>query len=187
VQKSLARADEILIDQVCQPPVDWIGHRMSIDCFRLASFCTDLSAIAWILSQAGPAATAARTGHPGFVALQFTLLVLGLAAIVPLRALFRSAGGGGRAHRGGQANPLRGAMYTHRIACLLWLTALLVKTATASVGLESLALLAVGAFATMAVYVAACSTPPPKQRDYEGANWVWWYSALRRGSGVAVL
>jgi len=148
-----ARMDGALIDKVCQPLIDWIDLHLAIDCFQVARICIDLSALAWIMSQASGSAGATPLG------IQFGMIVLGLGAIKMLRTTFQGAGGGRR------PNPLRAAMYTHRLACLFWLTGLLVKTTTMPAGLETLALFAVGGFATVALYVGACSKPPPRQRE----------------------
>jgi len=85
-----------------------------------------------------------------------------------VRTPFERAGGG---RKGAQANPLRASMYTHRLGCLLWLTGLSIKTVATPVGFGSLALFAVGAFATLAVYVGACSNRPPKWREQRKDSW----------------
>jgi hypothetical protein len=161
MQVSLARADDALIDCVCQPLVEWIERRTALDCFGVARLCTDLSALAWILSQLGSVSAAAGTGTLGLKVFQFALIVLGLGAILVLRTTFERVGGAAS----GRPNPLRAAMYVHRLACLLWLTGLSVKTVMSLSGFGSLALLAVGGFATMAAYVGACSNHPPKRRQ----------------------
>jgi len=164
----VARADDGLIDRVCQPLVDRIGQHADIDCFKVARVCTDLSALAWILSQASVTAAAVGNGVVGFEAFQCALILLGLGSITVLRTLFERAGGG---RKGSQANPLRASMYTHRLACMLWLIGLLIKTAMTPVGFGSLALFAVGAFATLAVYVGACSNRPPQRREQRENSW----------------
>jgi hypothetical protein len=181
MQINLERVDSTLIDRVCQPVVDWIDHHMEVDCFRVARLCFDLSALAWILSQAGGAALAVRTGVPGLQVFQFVLIVLGLGAIIMLRAVFERPGGAGGGGKGGRPNPLRAAMYTHRLACLLWLAALLVRTAAGAAEFGSLALLAVGGFATAAVYLGACSNRPPKWRERRADNGNRCLAPVRRG------
>ena len=169
MQDSLARLDDALIDRVFQRAVDRITRHVATDCFRLACVGTDLSALAWILSRAGDIAEAARSGAPLDVGFQSALLILGLGAMTVLRTPFQRAGGaaGGR----GRLNPLRAGMQIHRLICLFWLVGLAVKAAWAPAGLEPMALLAMGLSATVAVYVGACSNPPPRRREQRVGNW----------------
>jgi hypothetical protein len=162
MQDGLVRLDGALIDGVCQPLVDRLYNHLASDCFRLARICTDLSALAWILSQAPGASEAAKTGNLDLGMFQFALIVLGLGAIMVLRALFERAGNG---RNGGLPNPFRAGMFTHRLVCLVWLAGLLVKTGMTPIGFGSLTLLAVGGFATAALYLGSCSNRPPKTRD----------------------
>jgi len=166
MEKSLARVDGVLIDKVCQPLVDWLSQHLSIDCFRVARVCTDLSALAWILSQVPGLSAMAKNGALGPELFQFGLIVFGLGAIMVLRVLFERAGGTGSGRTGGVGNPFRTGMFTHRLTCLVWLTGLLVKTAILPIGFGPLALLAVAGFATVAVYVGSCSNRPPKQQRF---------------------
>ncbi len=181
MRESLARADDALIDCACQPLVEWIDQHMAIDCFGVARLCIDLSALAWILSQVGGMVTAAGAGTPALEVSQFAVMVLGQGAIMVLRTIFERAGRAGSGRRDGRMNPLRAAMYTHRLACLFWLTGLLVKTATGPAGFGALALLAVGGFATAAVYVGACSNRPQKLRKRGTDSWRRRAAALQSG------
>ncbi len=160
MRAALARLDDTLIDRVFQPWVDWMSGHLSLDCFRAARVCTDLAALAWILSQAGDVVAALGSAESGPAAPRCALLVLGLAAITVLRTLFQKIGGGGSAAR---ANPLRAGMQPHRFLCQFWLVALLAKTAAAPAGLAAMGLLAVGVCATLAAYFGACSNPPPQR------------------------
>ena len=164
----VARADDVLIDKVCQPLVDWIDQAAELDCFKVARVCTDLSALAWILSQASVTAAAVGTGNLGFEFFQCALILLGLGSIIVLRTIFERVGG---SRGGSQANPLRASMFTHRVMCLLWLIGMLIKTAMTPVGFEPLALFAVGAFATLGVYAGACSNRPPKRHEQRESLW----------------
>jgi hypothetical protein len=164
---NFARVDAALIDRVCQPMIDWIDQKVAVDCFWVARTCIDVSALAWIVSQASGAASLARFAIQGPEVIQFALIVLGLGAVMVLRRTFERPAGG---HR---PNPLRAAMVAHRLSSLVWLAGLLAKTATMSFGLASLALLAVGSFATVALYVGACSAPPPKRREFRIGEEQW--------------
>ncbi len=174
--QSFARLDDGLIDRVFQPVMDWIAGRLALGWSRVACFGTDLSALAWVLSQADgvvaafglPGAGAGRAqGVPTF---NIVLIVVGLASIMVLRTLFQRAGGG-RAGQGG--NPLRAGMQVHRAMGLFWLAGLSIKTATGPAGFGAWALLAVGVFGTMALYVAACVNPPPRRVDARAADRAW--------------
>lgn len=166
------RVDDALIDRVFQPLVDWIAASMSLDCFAQARVCTSVSAIAWILSQAKDLAVAAQSGPVGRQVLQGVLLLLGLGAIMVLHTLFQRAGG-----RGGQGrlNPLRVAMYAHRMTILLGLGVSVLKIA---LGVGSFVLLAMALFATAAVYAGACSNSPPRQQARQDASGGWRAGAL---------
>ncbi len=170
MQKNLARLDDTLIDKVCQPLADWIFESMTFDCFQISRFCIDLSALAWIVSQADGAVVAAKTGTSGLMAFQFTLIVLGLGAIMVLRSVFERGGTAGSG-RGARANPLRAPMYIHRLVCLLGLNNVLVQMVAAPVDLGSMALLLVGGFTVTAVYMGACSNRPPERRTYGSGDW----------------
>jgi hypothetical protein len=175
IQQHLEQLDGELIDRGFQPFVDWIGQSLAFDCFRLARVCTDLSAFAWILSQAPDTAVAFGTAPRGYEVFQISLIMVGLGSIAVLRSVFERYGS---RRSGARINPLRASMYIHRVSCLLWLTALTVKTTMGPIGFGSLALLAVGGFATIAVYVAACSNRPPRWREHK-ANFRNWRVAAR--------
>lgn len=166
MRDTFERLDDKLIDGVFQPLADRIADHLPFDCFQQARACTSLSAIAWILSQGSIMAAATRSGSVPQQAFHAALLLLGLAAIMVLHTLFQHAGGAGRAQ--GRANPLRVTMYFHRLVILSGLTVSIVK---ATLGVGSLALLAVAFFATAAVYVGACSNPPPSRRQPLADSW----------------
>ena len=167
MRDKIERVDGILIDRMCQPVIDWVNGHLTVNCFKAARVLVDLSAFAWILSQASGLAAAAGAKTLENTLVQFALVVVGLSAIIVLRGVFDRAG---TMASGGQGNPLRAAMYSHRLTCLLWLVALLIKTSATPLGLESLALLGVGGFATAAVYMGACSNRPPARREYRENN-----------------
>jgi hypothetical protein len=55
-------------------------------------------------------------------------------------------------------------MHWHRVVCFFWLLVLLLQTSETTPRLEGAALLAVGLFATLSVYFAACFARPRKPR-----------------------
>jgi hypothetical protein len=156
------RVDNALIDHVFEPLANWIGQRSTFGAFRLARLCIDAAALSWIVCQLAPAAGAVGSGNLPIRVARFGLVVLGFMALSILRRVFERIEGAG-----GRANPLREGMHVHRVACLFWILGLLVKTAGDPPSTNSLALIAVGAFVTAAVYIGACSNPPPKRRNAE--------------------
>jgi hypothetical protein len=160
----VSRVDDVLIDRLFQPLVDWMNCEMAIGAGRAARILLDLAALAWICAEAGSTsgAMAMRDVQAGFVVA--LILVAGLSALTILKGVFRHKDGGGKSRGAAQANPLRAGMQVHRVVCLVWVVALLVKTALVPADFAALALLAVGLFATAAVYIGACSNRPPKKR-----------------------
>ncbi len=159
------RLDDALIDRVFQPLADWLDHHIAFGIFRAARGAIDLASLMWICAEARDASAAAR--YPGLMLFHFAVIVAGLWSLSTLRGLFPRTKGA----REGGANPLRAAMQLHRAACLFWMIGLAIKTASAPNGFEALALFAVGVFATSAVYLGACSTPPPKPRESRTFAW----------------
>lgn len=166
-----ASLDDTLIDRCFQPVVDWIAQHLLSDCFQQARVCTNISAVLWIWSQIDDVTSAARLGSTGLQVFQTSLLLVGLGGILVLHTLFQRVGGvGGQ----GRANPLRAGMYMHRLTLLL---ALGVNTAKSMAGSGSVALLTLGIFTTTAVYIGACSNPPPAKHKRSEAGWVGRLSA----------
>ena len=153
----MQRLDDTLIDGIFQPWVDWTAAYLPADCFAQARVCTSLSAVAWILSQAGSVTATAQSGLVGLQVVQATVLLLGLAAIMVLHTLFQRADSGAGPDR---ANPLRITMYGHRMIILSGFVVGVVKLA---MGSGSLAVLAVAFFAMAATFIGACSNPTPKR------------------------
>jgi hypothetical protein len=160
------RVDDALIGRGFQPLVDWIAQYLLLDCFQQARICTNISAVAWVLSQAGDLTAAARSGLVVLQVLQTALLLVGLGSIMVLLTLFQRVGGAGQGQ--GRANPLRAGMYMHRFSLLL---GLVINIGRSAAGIGSGALLVL-VFATAAVYVGSCSNPPPKQREHLGSRWL---------------
>ena len=174
MRKLMAAADDVVIDKICQPAVDWMSRFGEADCFRIARVCVDLAAFAWILSQANSTIAAVNSGITGLAAFQFTLIILGLAAIMTLRSVFDRSAGAGDNGKGRWANPLRPRMFFHRLICL---SSLLMQALLGADGFDAIALLLVQALATMAVYAGACSNGMPKTRE-NGFN-PWGLVALK--------
>ncbi len=163
----LAHVDYLLIDRLCQPVADWIFQVFTSDCFRTARLCMDLSALMWILSQAHSAVMAARRGVPGLMAFQVALIVIGLGSIMTLRWVFERGGG----NHGGRVNPLRAPMFPQRFACLLWVALQVFQASRVPFDLVALARVLVAGFATVGVYIGACSNRPPVRWDYRSGIW----------------
>ena len=162
MREMFERMDDGLIDRVFQPVIDWLGDTLEIDGMRAARICTDISAFAWVLSQAGELGRSAASGRGAELAASMVLLMIGLSAIMVLRTVFQgSSGKGGRANA---ANPLRAAMHTHRLTSLFWVLALVIKTAADPAGVATIALFGVGVFGAAALYAAACSPPTARRR-----------------------
>jgi hypothetical protein len=176
VKETFHQLDDGLIDRVFQPGADWIAEHLPFDCYAIARLCTDLSAFAWVLSQATGLIAAIQSGHPAPAAFRACLLLLGLGSIMVLRTLFQRSGRVGGGHC---ANPLRGGMHVHRFLCLLWLTGLFFKVATSAAELENWAALAVGVCGTAAVYFASCSDRPPMRRTLRAAREGWKLAGTR--------
>jgi hypothetical protein len=164
--RSLDHLDKALIDRLFQPLVDWIVENFSLDCFGLAKICTRLSAIAWILSRANEVTLVFRGAPAGLQVFEATVLLIGLGAIMVLHTLFQRVGEAGQGH--GQANPLRMAMFGHRVTILAGLAASLLKMI---MGTGSGALLAMSLLVTAAVYAGACSNRPPRRHVEFAGQW----------------
>ena len=178
MQESIARVDDALIDRVCQPIVDWFAATMSMDCFRLARSCNDVAALAWILSQAGLVSDAFATGNVALAGAQGALIIIGLAALTTLRRVFDGKQGS-RSSSGAQANPLRPAMFQHRLGCLLWLGVQVLSTVSKPPGFAEILVLVMGLMTTASVYVGACSSPPPERQGRTSRDWLWRPVAIR--------
>lgn len=165
MREMFERVDDGLIDRVFQPAIDWLGDTLDIDGLRAARICTDISAFAWVVSQAGELGRAAAGGRGAELAASLVLMMLGLSAIMVLRTVFQ--GSSGKSSRTTAGNPLRAAMHTHRLTSLFWVFGLVVKTASDPAGLAMIALFGVGVFGAAALYAAACSPPTARRRSVE--------------------
>lgn len=178
MQERIAGLDDALIDRVCQPIVDRLATEMPVDCFRLARLCNDAAALAWILSQAGCVASAFATDNLALAGAQGALILIGLAALTTLRRVFDGKLGP-RSSTTARANPLRAAMFTHRLGCLLWLGTQVISTLVRPGGYSDILIVAVGFMTTASVYVGACSSPPPEKRRRTERDWIWRPAAIR--------
>lgn len=163
MQERIAQLDDALIDRVCQPIVNRLATGMPVDCYRLARLCNDAAALAWILSQAKGVANALATGNTALAGAQGALIIIGLAALTTLRRVFEGKQGG-RSSTAVRANPLRAAMFLHRLGCLLWLGTQLLGAVMRPLGFTEMLIIGMSLMTTASVYVGACSTPPPEHR-----------------------
>jgi hypothetical protein len=171
IMKDLLDLDDLLIDRLCQPAVDWISQMREISCFGIARICIDISTVAWILSEADDAIAATKAGPLGMKMFQYALILVMLGALVTLRSVFERAGGTGSRGRAAQANPLRVSMATHRLILLVGLIGLLVQTVAGPVDFATVTRLAMSFFVTTGLYMGACMNRPPKRREYAAGNW----------------
>ena len=167
--KHFTRFDDVLIDRLFQPLADWMDRQWALGPQGAARWCLDLASLAWICAEADALAASVAGHDVRIAAARGLLVVLGLWALTILRGVFRKADGG-QARPAAQANPLRPGMQLHRVICLVWMAGLAVKAFAAPTGLESFALLGVSVFATAAVYLGACSNPPPAWRGSRDAG-----------------
>ena len=165
MQERIAQLDDALIDRVCQPLVNRMAAGASVDCYRLARLCNDAAALVWLLSRMGCISDALASGNVGLAGAQSALVLIGLGALLTLRRVFEGRSGGAR------ANPLRPAMFLHRVACLLWLGVLLLGSLSGPGGLMELLTIGVALMMTASVYVGACSSPPPQRRSSRMRAW----------------
>ena len=162
MKEQLLGVDDALVDRVFQPLADCVGALTGWGVFRLARCCLDAMALAWIAGQSREVSAMMAAGNTGAATRAFAVMALAVAAITMLRAQFlRPDGQSGTART---ANPLRPAMQVHRILCLFWIAVLPIKIAAASSAIEAVSLAAVVVFGTAAVYIGACSNPPPQRR-----------------------
>jgi hypothetical protein len=157
MRKTFAALDDVLIERVFQPISDLMSNQAGLSRATTACLCIDVASIAWIVSRARGLAAAVTASDAGAAFLGLALLLLGLAALICLRSLFR------RAATGKQVNPLRQAMQPHRAIVLLMLATRL--TQLPIFDLTDAADLAMLLCASSALYVGACVERPPVRRQ----------------------
>jgi len=172
MKERFTQMDDVLIDRLFQPLADWMHHHLALGTNRAARSAIDLATLAWISAQAAAAARAFGSHDIASSVIGGAVMVAGLWAFSILRNVFQRKDGEASARVRVEANPLRPGMQLHRAACLFWMIALAVKTIAAPADFGSLALLAVGAFATAAVYIGACTNNPPARRE-TGLHWAF--------------
>lgn len=156
MRQMFAPLDDMLIERLFQPLSDLITYRAGGDRAGTACLCINLASFAWIVSRAPGLSDAVLSWRSGTACLDLLFLLLGLVALISLRTLFRRAG---RKH----GNPLRPAMQPHRAIVLLMIATRLLQLQ--SPGLAEAADIAMLIFATSALYLGACTEPPPVRRD----------------------
>jgi hypothetical protein len=160
MRKTFAPLDDVLIERLFQPASDLISQLTGTPCRSVACFCLDLASLCWILSRAPGLADAVTAWDASTAFLDLLLLLLGMVALTSLRVLFRRAGGK-------QGNPLRPAMRPHRAIVLLMLVLRLAQWHPS--GLAGTVDAAMLMFATIALYLGACTERPPIRRGWAAA------------------
>ena len=179
MRERFTQVDDALIDRLFQPLADWLDHHLALGTNRAARAAIDLATLAWVCAQAGAAAQALGSQDVRSSVIGGAVMVAGLWAFTILRNVFQRTDSEAKARVRAEANPLRPAMQLHRAACLFWMIALLFKTLVVPADFGALALLAVGAFATAAVYIGACTNHPPKWREAREAGQEMAFAAGR--------
>jgi hypothetical protein len=149
--RKFAPLDDLLIERLFQPLSDLILDRTGFNRTAVACFCTDAGSMAWVASRAPGLSDAVAAWDAAAAFLDLSLLLLGLAALISLRTVFRRAAAK-------QANPLRRGMRGHRGIVLVMLLARLAEPH--AFGLAYWADVVMLLFAASALYVGACERPP---------------------------
>jgi hypothetical protein len=159
MRKRFAALDDVLIERVFQPVSDLISNQIGLSKAMTACICIDIASISWIVSRTRGLSSAVTAWDPVATFLDLALLLLGLAALISLRSLFR------RAATRKQANPLRLAMQPHRAIVLLMLATRLTQLPTFD--LTDAADVAMLLCASSALYLGACVERPPVRRQQD--------------------
>jgi len=159
MRRFFAPLDDALFERLFQPLTSLLTYRFGLRRRPLACLCIDAATIGWIVARAGGLSRVIAEGDGASAALRLVLLLLGIGALISLRSLFRRIGDR-------TANPLRVAMQPHRAVILLLLAARVLHPANGS--LHEVADLAMLLFTWAALYLGACSEPPPVRRSASG-------------------
>ncbi|WP_428491484.1 hypothetical protein [Rhodopila sp.] len=154
---TLATLDDAIIERLFQPAADLVRDRIGVHRETAACFCIDSAALAWIVSRTPGFSEFVTAWNASAAVANLLILLLGLVALVGLRAVFRRA-------TAGRGNPLRPAMRPHRAGVLLMLAADLLPLHVP--GLANTADIAMLVFAASALYLAACSEQSPLRRGW---------------------
>jgi hypothetical protein len=155
MRKTFSPLDNVLIERLFQPALDFITDQSGVSRATAACFCADAASFSWIVSRAMGLSDAVTAWDAGKASVDFAVLLLGLTALTGLRTVFRRAGKS-------QGNPLRTTMRPHRAIVLLMLVARLMQLQTfIAADLADLAMLL---FAASALYLGACAQRPPVKR-----------------------
>jgi hypothetical protein len=134
-----------------------IVQRIRLSRTAAACCCVNVASLAWIISCAPGLAGAVAAEDASGSAADLALLLLGLGAMASLRTLFRRTGFN-------HANRLRQTMRLHRAVVLLMLVSRMVQLH--GLGLPGAAELVMLLGATAALYLGACTEPPPVRRAW---------------------
>ncbi|WP_428483121.1 hypothetical protein [Rhodopila sp.] len=153
-----APLDDVLIDRLFQPLSNVFVNRCGLDRPRAACCCLDLASVSWILARAHGLSVAVIAWDAGMSVLRVAMLMVGLLALLGLRMVFRRFGGKS------SGNPLRLSMRPHRAIILLMLALRLAQFGSGdpSDAADAGMLL----FATLGLYLGACTEPPPFRRIF---------------------
>ena len=151
MQKTFAEIDDTLIERLFQPVTDLLANRLGFARVNAACLCIDAASLSWIVSRARGLSDDSASWQVAPALFDAGILLLGLAALLSLRTLFRRTGTR-------QANPLRQAMRPHRAILLMMLAARLMQLQAP--GLADLADMAMLVCAASALYLGACEQPP---------------------------
>jgi hypothetical protein len=157
MRKTFAPLDDVLIERVFQPLADMLAGQTGISRATTSCVCIDIASLAWIVSRARGLSNVVAAWDCGDAFVDLALLLLGLAALISLRALFR------RAATRKQANPLRLAMQPHRAIVLLMLASRLAQLHAPDLPDVADAMMLV--CATAALYLGACAERPTLRRQ----------------------
>lgn len=152
VRRLFRPLDDALIEHVFQPASNFISYRVGLGRVTVACWCIDSACLFSIVSKARDISGAFMTLDASSCELNTGILLLVLTALVSLRTLFRRM-----ALR--RANPLRATMQPYRAIVLLMLVAGLAQPGTPDAARAADVVMLASAAA--ALYLGACSEPPP--------------------------
>jgi hypothetical protein len=155
MRKTFTPFDDLLIERLFQPASDTIACHIGISQRTSIGLCLDAASIAWIVSRAPSLSAAVGAWNATAAFLELAFLMLGLTALLSLRILFRRP-------KERQGNPLRPAMQPHRAMVLLMLAASVLQLPTP--GVAEAADIVMLTFATLSLYLGACTDQPPLHR-----------------------